>query len=132
MYLWLDYGDKRCWIAVFVERIIIPKEIVPRVKIIEKLKKYILDYNISTIIVWLPFDLYWKDKKQLEKTEKFIERLKNIFPEIEIIWFDERFSSFEAENILNFLWEKEKIWKKDAISASIILEDYLKSKNLYY
>lgn len=131
MYLWLDYWDKRCGVAVFVEWIIIPKEIIPRVKIVEKLKKFISEYKISVIVVWLPYDLYGKDKKQLEKTEKFIEKLKDIFSEIEIIWFDERFSSFEAENILNMMWEKENIWKKDAISASIILEDYLKSKKIF-
>lgn len=131
MYLWLDYWDKRCGVAVFVEWIIIPKEIIPRVKIVEKLKKFIFEYKISVIVVWLPYDLYGKDKKQLEKTEKFIEKLKDIFSEIEIVWFDERFSSFEAENILNMMWEKENIWKKDAISASIILEDYLKSKKIF-
>lgn len=131
MYLWLDYWDKRCGVAVFVEWIIIPKEIIPRVKIVEKLKKFISEYKISVIVVWLPYDLYGKDKKQLEKTEKFIEKLKDIFSEIEIVWFDERFSSFEAENILNMMWEKENIWKKDAISASIILEDYLKSKKIF-
>lgn len=131
MYLWLDYWDKRCGVAVFVEWIIIPKEIIPRVKIVEKLRKFISEYKISVIVVWLPYDLYGKDKKQLEKTEKFIEKLKDIFSEIEIVWFDERFSSFEAENILNMMWEKENIWKKDAISASIILEDYLKSKKIF-
>lgn len=131
MYLWLDYWDKRCGVAVSVEWIIIPKEIIPRVKIVEKLKKFISEYKISVIVVWLPYDLYGKDKKQLEKTEKFIEKLKDIFSEIEIVWFDERFSSFEAENILNMMWEKENIWKKDAISASIILEDYLKSKKIF-
>lgn len=131
MYLWLDYWDKRCGVAVFVEWIIIPKEIIPRVKIVEKLRKFISEYKISVIVVWLPYDLYGKDKKQLIKTEKFIEKLKDIFSEIEIVWFDERFSSFEAENILNIMWEKENIWKKDAISASIILEDYLKSKKIF-
>lgn len=131
MYLGLDLWDKRCGIAVTVEKIVIPKEIVPREKIVKILEKYIKDYKIETIVVWLPFDLYWKNLKQLEKTKKFIEKLKNIFPEIKIDEIDERYSSFEAENILDMLWEKEKIWKKDAISASIILESYLSREKIF-
>lgn len=131
MYLGLDLWDKRCWIAIFLEWIILPKEIVARVKIIDCLKKYIKDYNIKIIVVWLPFDLYWKDKRQLLKTKKFIEKLKNIFPELKIEEIDERFTSFEADNILQQLGQTENIWKKDAISASLILETYLKEKKLY-
>ena len=100
MYLWIDLWDKRCGIAVYVEKIVIPKEIISRNKLIDTIKKYIKNYSIKTIVVGLPFDLYGKDKKRLQKTEKFIENLKNIFPEQKIEWFDERFSTFEAENIL--------------------------------
>lgn len=131
MYLGVDLWDKRCGIAIYVEKVVIPKEIIPRVKIIDSLKKYIKEYKIQTVVVWLPFDLYEKDKKQLEKTQKFIEKLENIFPEINIEWVDERFSSFEAENILSFMWEKDFFWKKDAISASIILETFLEKNKIY-
>ena len=131
MYLWIDLWDKRCGIAVYVERIVIPKEIISRNKLIDTIKKYIKNYSIKTIVVGLPFDLYGKDKKRLQKTEKFIENLKNIFPEQKIEWFDERFSTFEAENILNIMWKNPEIWTKDAISAIIILEDYLKKEKIY-
>ena len=109
----------------------IPKEIVPRVELVNILKKYIKDYDIKVIVVWLPFDLYGSDKKQLEKTQKFIWKLKNIFPDVEIDSIDERFTTFEAENTLNLLWEKDTIWKKDAISAGLILESYLMQKNIF-
>ena len=56
----------------------IPKEIISRNKLIDTIKKYIKNYSIKTIVVGLPFDLYGKDKKRLQKTEKFIENLKNI------------------------------------------------------
>lgn len=131
MYLGLDLWDKRCGIAITLEKIVIPKEIVPREKIVKILEKYIKDYEIKVIVVWLPFDLYWKNLKQLEKTKKFIEKLKNIFPEIKIESIDERYSTFEAENILDFLWETDKYWKKDAISASIILESYLSREKIF-
>jgi len=129
----IDYWDKRCGIALEIEKIAIPKEIVLRVDIIKVLEKYFLKYkDISKIIVWLPYDLFWKDFTQLNKTKEFIRELENKFwkksknkNKKEIIWIDERFTSFEADNILNQLGDKNNIWKKDAISAGLILETYL-------
>lgn len=129
MYLWIDLWNKRCWIAVYVEWVIIPKSIILRTKLITEIKKNIIDYNIKTIVVWLPYDLYWKELKQLEKSKKFIEKLKIYFPSINIEWFDERYTSFEAERTLSEIWIRDKQWKKDAISASIILEEYLQAIN---
>ncbi len=126
MYLAIDLGDKRCWIAITIEWIPIPKEIVNRTLIINTLKKYIKNYDIKVIVVWLPYDLYNTDLKQLNKTKKFIEKLKIIFPDIKIDTIDERFTTFEAENILRSMKIKEMNWKKDDISASLILESYLK------
>lgn len=126
MYLGLDLWDKRCWLAVYIEWVVIPKEIVNRVEIIDIIKKYIKDYSIKTIVVWLPYDLYNFDTKQLDKTKKFIEKLKNIFPEQKIDSVDERFTSFEADNILRSINISDTRWKKDAISAALILETYLK------
>ena len=126
MYLWIDLWDKRCWVAVFVEGIIFPKWIILRPKLITELRKLIKEYNIKTIVVWLPYDLYWKNLKQLDKTKVFIEKLKQIFPDLKIEWVDERFTSFEADLVLDSMWIKDKQWQKDDISAVIILESYLK------
>jgi len=126
MYLAIDLWDKRCWIAITIEGIVIPKEIVARTALVNSLKKYIVDYKIKVIVVWLPYDLYNQDLKQLDKTKKFIEKLKLIFPEIKIDSIDERFTSFEADNILKTMWVKDREGQKDAISASLILESYLK------
>ena len=60
-----------------------------------------------------------------EKTQKFIEKLKNIFSKLKIESIDERYTSFEADNILDAMWIKEKNWKKDDLSAVLILESYL-------
>lgn len=125
MYLSIDLWDKRCWLAVYVEGIVIPKEIINRVALVDTIKKYIKSYNIETIVVWLPYDLYNKDTKQLDKTKKFISKLENIFPNLKIDSIDERFTSFEADIILSDMWLKDTKWKKDAISAAIILESYL-------
>ena len=129
MYLWIDLWNKRCWIAVEIEWIVVPKDIILRSKLVQYLKKILKEYCIKIIIVWLPYDLYWEDLKQLKKTQKFIEKLKNIFPNLKIEWEDERFTSFEASNVLDKIWIKDKKWQKDDISAALILENYIKKIN---
>lgn len=121
----IDYWDKRCWLAIEVENIAIPKEIVDRQKINTYISKYVKQYNINIIVVWLPYDLYWKDLKQLEKTKRFIRELKNKYKSVKIDSIDERYTTFEAERVLESIWIDEKKWKKDAISAALILESYI-------
>lgn len=125
MHLAIDLWDKRCGIATEISGIVFPKETVLRPKLIQTLKKYIANNDISTIVVGLPYDLYGKNTKQLDKTKNFIDKLKIDFPDILIEWCDERFTSFEAEQIWSQLWEKEK---RDDLAAALILETYLEQK----
>lgn len=94
----------------------------------KNIKKILKEKNIEEIIIWAPYDLYWKDLRQLDRTKKFVEKIKNIFPEISIKLEDERFTTFESLNILNMQWfsKKEISEKKDSMSAYLILESYLK------
>lgn len=130
MYLWIDLWDKRCWISIFIQWIVLPKWIVSRHLLIGEIKKLIKPYDITTIVVGLPYDLYGKNLRQLDKTNVFIEKLKSIFPDLKIEWMDERFTSFEADLILESMWVKDKDWKKDDISAVLILESYLKQNKV--
>lgn len=125
MHLAIDLWDKRCGIATEVAGIAFPKETVLRPKLMQTLKKYIKNNDISTIVVGLPYDLYGKNTKQLDKTKNFIDKLKVDFPDILIEWCDERFTSFEADQIWLQLWEKVK---RDDLAATLILESYLEQK----
>lgn len=130
-YLWIDLWDKNCWLAYSLEWIVFTLPQVERHTLVNELKKIIKEKNIWTIVVWLPYDLYWKDLNQLDKTKKFIEKLKDIFPEIKIDWIDERFTTFESLNILGSFEKKSNISsKKDSMSAFLILESYLNKRNL--
>lgn len=126
-YLGIDLGDKLCGVAYTVEWVIFTAPAVKRPVLVREIERLIGEKNISKIIVGLPYDLYGKDKKQLEKTQKFIEKLRDIFPHIEIDGEDERFTTFESYNIL---WQYEKEdrqkEKKDSLSAFLILESYIK------
>jgi len=119
-YLAIDLWDKKVGLAISIEGICVPKSIVARTKLIDTLKKMRSEYDIATFVVGLPYDLYGIKTKQLEKTQKFIGKLKLIFPNSEVVWFDERFSTSEARRDNE---DKEV----DDISASLILEWYLGS-----
>jgi len=98
-YIAIDLWDKRCWIAISRQGIAFPKDIVKRTELISWLKKFFKNSeNISHIIVWLPYDLYGMDTKQ-------------------VIWHDERFSSFQASE-----WYDDH---RDDIAAQCILQSYL-------
>lgn len=123
----IDLWEKKVWIAIEINKMAFPKKIVSRIDLVKYLKEFFnLNLEIDTIVVWLPYDLYWKDLKQLNKTNKFIEKLRLIFPEYKIVWVDERFTTFEAQSIWNIFSNKQK--NIDDISATLILETYLKLK----
>ena len=126
-YLWIDLWNKKCWIAVEVEWVVFPKSIVPRVSIIKEIKRLIDKYSVDTIIVWAPHDLYWIDNKQLDKTRDFTQKLKDIFSDLKVEEIDERYTSIIAKSALNQMQDTKS--QKDAISAALILETYLKFKN---
>ncbi|MCT4617642.1 MAG: Holliday junction resolvase RuvX [Candidatus Gracilibacteria bacterium] len=123
-YLGIDLGNKKVGIAVEQNKIAMPYKIIERVKIIGELKKLVKERNITDIVVGLPFDLYGKDNTRLDKANKFIKKLSDIFPDINIHGEDERFSSFEADLSLNQIGKKDKE-KIDDISASLILGSFL-------
>lgn len=129
-YLAIDLWDKRCWLAYSHLGYIFTLPYVARVEIISKIKKILIQKEISKIIVGMPYDLYGKEKKQLQKTQNFIEKLKIEFPDYEVIAVDERFTTFLSLDTLSQLWEKNIFEKKDSLSAYFILETYLdKIKN---
>lgn len=73
-------------IALSRENIAFAQSVIARTDIITFLKRYFQENKeTEDIIVGLPYDLYGKKIIQLEKTQKFIEKLKDIFPEKNII-----------------------------------------------
>ena len=117
--LGIDYWEKRVGLAIEIEGIAMPFKIVERHKIIYELKKIILEKKITKIVIWEPSKMLWENKKILEKVENFSQKLWEVFPELKISMVDERFTTKIIDN--NF-------WKRDDLSAVLILETYLARK----
>lgn len=119
VFLGIDLWDKRVGTALSRENIAFADNVIQRVHIMKYIKLKVWEEEITDIIVWLPYDLYGTDTRQLDKTQKFIQKLKEIFPLVNIVGHDERFSSFEASEGFD--------GHRDDIAAQCILQSYLDS-----
>ncbi len=124
MILGIDYGEKRIGLALGDKHLKIykPFKIIQNDKnLIENLKKITKAYNVDLIVIGYPLTPSGKEGQRAKKVKKFYELLKKVL-NIDIVLYDERYTTFEAKSLSN---EKEI----DHISAYIILRDYVESQN---
>jgi len=126
--LGIDLWSKRCGIAYSIEGIVFPGETVSRVELVPALKKWIVQKNISKIVIGLPYHVDGTESTQLKKTNIFLEKLTHIFPQVTIDTVDERYSTFEAITFLQSAWESNISAHKDTYAAVSILQNYLAKK----
>lgn len=134
----IDYGQKRTGIAVTDPLQIIATGVttVPSKQIFDFLKTYLQTEQVETIVVGLPKQLNNEFSENMKYIEPFVKKLKTIFPDIPIEYFDERFTSTLAHRTMLEGGMKKKDRKNkakvDEISAVIILQGYLESKKNIY
>ena len=95
---------------------------------IERIKEIIEDEGTRKLVVGMPKSLDGTKKRQTEKVEEFVEKLKKNISGIEIIYVDERYTTTEAEHYLkNYSKKNGRDRRKvvDMVAASIILQKYL-------
>jgi putative holliday junction resolvase len=136
----IDYGTKRIGIATTdpLQIIASPLETVATPQIFDYLTQYFFTEEVERIIVGEPKKLDDTDGDILPQVRRFVEKLNQLFPNIPVDMQDERYTSREAQRIIiNSGIKKMKRRDKtlvDKISASIILEEWMKSAgkwNLY-
>ena len=129
----LDVGDKRIGVAVSDPFFLFATglKVIIREndnKALEEIKEICQTYKIKKIVVGLPYNMDGTIGAQAKKSVKFTEKLENDF---EIIYRDERLTSFEAEEMLKK--ENKKYTKNkglvDIKAACIILQSYIGEQN---
>lgn len=131
----IDYGKKRTGIAVTDTLQMIANGLATIET--KELEKFLADYmakeDVSTIVVGKPTQMNGEDSENMKRIEPFFNRLKKLFPNKEIVYYDERFTSVLAHQAMlqSGIGKKARQDKAlvDKISATIILEDFLQSKN---
>lgn len=131
--LGIDYGDSRCGFAI-TDALNITVQALETLKIdgndkviLKKIDDYLQEYEISTIVVGMPFLLNGDKAERAKKTELFIHKLKCKYNKLKIDTMDERLTTVEAHRTMNDLNinKRNKRNLVDTISAVYILEMYM-------
>lgn len=129
----VDYGGKRTGIAVTDELQIIASGLttVETKNIFTFLTDYFKTEKVSKIIVGEPKRLNNEASSIGAEIDKFADKLANLYPQIEIIRMDERFTSKIAfQTMIDSGLKKKQRQNKaliDEIAATILLQDYMNS-----
>ena len=130
----VDYGDKRTGIACCDNDglLCFPVAVIDdgyEKRVIEKITEIARERKAEKIVVGLPKNMDGTLGFRAKECEEFAEKLKE-FSGIETVMFDERLTTVIAHKALNMTDTRGKKRKQvvDALSAVVILEDYLKSR----
>lgn len=135
-YLALDYGTKRTGIAVSDTLKIIANGLttVPTHTLLDYLKIYLQKEDVERIIVGLPKQMNNEYSENMKHIRPFVKKLQSLYPDMQIEYYDERFTSALAhKTMLDAGLKKTDRQNKslvDEISATIILQGYMESLRL--
>ena len=129
----IDYGRRRTGIAVTDPLQIIASGLttVPTHQLMQFLKDYTSREQVDTIVVGHPTDMHGNDSESMRYIKPAVAQIKRLFPAIDVVYYDERFTSVLAHRAMIYGGMKKSDRKVkgtvDEISATIILNDYLES-----
>jgi len=130
----IDYGKKRTGIAVTDPLQLIAGGLatVSTSELFDWLKGYIAKESVERIVIGEPRQPNGQPSENLQRVQQFVSRWRKAVPEVPVEYYDERFTSVLAHQaILQGGLKKKARQDKalvDEISATIILEDYLRSR----
>ena len=130
----VDFGKKRCGLAATDDLRIIASglDTVETTVLMEFLRSYFSENSVDEVVIGLPTDLKGNMSEVEQDIQKFIEELKNEFPEVSVVRFDERFTSKIASYFISQSGKNKKQRQEkgliDKVSATLILQQYLEQK----
>ncbi len=133
--LGIDYGIKRTGIAVTDELKIISSGLttVSTCNLDKFITEFVSNQELDYVVIGSPINLDLTDTDSTSHVKGFIKRFERKYPSIPLYLVDERFTSKIAKRtILEAGIKKKKRQDKeliDQVSATIILQSYLESKN---
>lgn len=130
----IDYGKKRTGLAVTDPLQIIAGGLatVATCDLITYLQSYVARESVERIVVGEPKQLNGEPSENLSRVKQFVAKLRKTLPDIPVEFYDERFTSVLAHKTMidSGISKKARQNKAlvDEISATIILQDYLRMK----
>ena len=132
----IDYGKKRTGLAVTDPLQLIAGGLatVSTSELFEYLTQYVAKESVERIVIGEPRQPNGQPSENLARVQQFVNRWRKAMPQIPIEYFDERFTSVLAHQAMLEGGLKKKARQDkalvDEISATIILQDYMRSHKL--
>ena len=134
--LGIDYGAARTGIAI-TDELGITAQGLETIKsngsdkvILRRIAELLEIYDVDTFVIGNPLNMDGSESQRSKETDEFVHKLKSRFNTMQIVKIDERLTTVEAHNTMNFLNinNKKKRDIVDTISAVYILEGYINQK----
>jgi len=132
----IDYGKKRCGIAVTDPMQIIATGLITIAtdELTKFLKLYVPKEGVERLVVGYPLQSSGEPSENMQRIKRFVSRWQKEMPSCPVDYYDERFTSVIAHRaMIDGGLKKSRRQDKglvDEISATIILEDYMRSREL--
>lgn len=133
----IDFGKKRTGIAVTDPLQIIANGLVTVAtsELLDFLKTYVAQENVERIVIGRPLQLNGRPSENLARVGQFVSTWRKTMPTIPIEYYDERFTSVIAQQTIIAGGIKKKTRREDKglvdeVSATIILQDYMRSRDI--
>lgn len=130
----IDYGKKRTGLAVTDPLQLIAGGLatVATSELFEWLSQYVSRECVERIVIGEPRQPNGQPSENLPRVQQFVNRWRKQMPQIPIEYYDERFTSVLAHQAMLEGGLKKKARQDkalvDEISATIILQDYMRSR----
>ncbi|MBR2395796.1 MAG: Holliday junction resolvase RuvX [Bacteroidaceae bacterium] len=130
----IDYGTKRTGIAVTDPLRIVPGGL--KTVATHELNAFLADYfskeSVDVVVVGYPTNMNGEESASMKQIRPFVDKLVKQYPDKKIVMFDERFTSVIAQRAIldsgiGRMARRNKALV-DEVSATIILESYMDSK----
>jgi putative Holliday junction resolvase len=130
--LGIDLGASRIGIAISDELGMLahPVETIPNDSgFLSKLQKMVIEKGITAIVMGIPRNMDGSYGPAAEKAKLFLSQLKTEFPGVQLIPWDERLTTMEAQRLLHAAGRDVKKSRPviDQVAAQVILQSYLDS-----
>ncbi len=129
----IDYGLKRTGLAIsdILKISVTGLPTIASKELWTTLDTLLKNNDIETVVIGLPKTLHNTDTDMTKPVQKLFTQMKEKYPNINIVLWDERLTSVMAQKtILEAGFSKKKRQNKsfvDQVSATLILQSYLQS-----
>ena len=131
----IDFGESRTGVAISdpLGSFALPFRTLPGCR--EALAQLVLaaqQERIAGVVLGLPKNMDGTLGPAAEKVQQFAEQLRASLPEIEIVLWDERMTTLEAQKRLHEAGKNTRNSRKiiDQVAAQILLQNYLDAQTL--